>query len=187
MEDEDNELSGTFGGKEWTAEELSAEFNRALAELGWTPVELADRLISLGDYRPYKTVLRGIHRAVEGQVKVSGELLAFVRQEVRYKRRLKRAYGNLEWSRLGDGSWTVKVEDFIITLLPQTKGRWKVHMTHAITGYSPSWPRWQDTLEGAKEIAFLTLDSAINWLLEQEQEEHERRQRGPRRAINLDG
>ncbi|MBY5453942.1 hypothetical protein HFO91_30655 [Rhizobium leguminosarum] len=186
MEDGANDLTGSFGGKNWTAEELSDEFNKALAELGWTPVELADRLISLGDYRPYKTVLRGIHRAVEGQVKVSGELLAFVRQEVRYKRRLKRAYAAVEWAQVGDGSWTAKAEDFIINLQPQTKSRWKVHMTHVITGYSPSWPRWQDTLPAAKDMAFLTLDSAINWLLEQEQEEHERRQRGPRRAINLD-
>jgi hypothetical protein len=164
----EDDHSGISNGTEWTAEELSNEFKRALAELGWTPVEIADRLISLGDYRPYKTVLRGIHRAVEGQVKVSGELLAFVRQEVRYKRRLKRAYGNLEWTQIGDGSWTTKAEDFIITLLPQTKGRWKVHMTHVLTGYSPSWPRWQDTLPAAKDMAFLTLDSAMNWLLEQE-------------------
>ena len=42
------------------------------------------------------------------------------------------------------------------------------NMTHVVSGYSPSWPRWQDGLEAAKEMAFLTLDSAINWLLEQE-------------------
>lgn len=177
MEDEDDGVEGIYSGREWTAEELSAEFNKAVAELGWTPVELADRLLSLGDYRPYKTVLRGIHRAVEGQVKVSGELLALVRQEIRYKRRLKRAYENVEWTQVGDGSWTAKAEDFIINLQPQTKGRWKVHMTHVITGYSPSWPRWQDNLPAAKDMAFLTLDSAINWLLEQEQEKQER---GPR-------
>jgi len=32
------------------------------------------------------------------------------------------------------------------------------------TGYSPSWPRWHDSLQQAKEMAFLTLDNAINWL-----------------------
>ncbi|RVH69192.1 hypothetical protein CN198_14095 [Sinorhizobium meliloti] len=185
MEEDEDTIESIFGTREWTAEELSAEFNKALQELGWTPVELADRMISLGDYRPYKSVLRSIHRAVEGQVKISGELMAFIKQEVRYKRRLKRTYDDLEWTRLGDGSYTTTAEDFIITLLPKSKGRWKVHMTHS-SGYSPSWPRWQESLQAAKDMAFLTLDSAINWLLEYEQQQAAERRTGPRRAINLD-
>lgn len=185
MEDDEETVESVFGGREWTAEELSEEFKKCLSELGWTPVELADRMMSLGDYRPYKSILRGIHRAVEGQIKISGELMALIKQEVRYKRRLKRTYDNLEWTRLGDGSYTTTVEDFIITLLPKTKGRWKVHMTHS-SGFSPSWPRWQDSLQAAKETAFLTLDGAVNWLHEYEQQQAEERQRGPRRAINLD-
>lgn len=186
MDEDEERFDSVFGAKEWTAEELSAELNRTLKELGWTPVDLAERLMSVGDYRPHKTVLRGIHRAVEGQIKVPGELMAFVKQEVRYKRRLKRAYGGLEWTELGDGSWTTKAEDFIITLLPKTKGRWKVHMTHS-SGFSPSWPRWQDSLQAAKDTAFLALDGAVNWLHEYEQQQADERQRGSKRAVNLDG
>lgn len=186
MDDRDEAFDSVFGAKEWTAGELSAEFEKVLQELGWAPIDLAERLVALGDYRPHKTILRGIHRAAEGQIKVPGELMALIKQEVHYKRRLKRAYGNLEWTQLGDGSWSTKAEDFIITLLPQTKKRWKVHMTHVITGYSPSWPRWQDSLQAAKDTAFLTLDAAMNWLLEYEQQQAEDRQSGPRRAINLD-
>ncbi|OBY05959.1 hypothetical protein BAE36_17300 [Rhizobium leguminosarum bv. trifolii] len=185
MEDDEETIESIFDEREWTSEELSAELKKAIDELGWTPVELADRMVSLGDYRPHRTILRGIHRALLGQIKVSGELLALVKQEVRYKRRLRRTYDCLEWTKLPDQSWTTKAEDFIITLLPQTKGRWKVHMMHTETGYSPSWPRWQDSLPKAKEMALLTLDNAINWLAEVEQERTAENQRSPRRAINL--
>ncbi len=170
MEDDEETIESVFGEREWTSEELSAELKKAMDELGWTPVELADRMMSLGDYRPHRTILRGIHRALLRQIKVPGELLALVNQEVRYKRRLKRAYDNLTWTELPDRSLTTRADDFVVTLLPKSKGRWKVHMMHPETGYSPSWPRWQDSLPQAKEMAFLTLDNAINWLLENEQE-----------------
>lgn len=186
MEDDEEAIESIFGEREWTSEELSAELKKSMEELGWTPVELADRMMSLGDYRPHRTILRGIHRALLGQIKVPGELLALVNQEVRYKRRLKKTYDNLEWTQLPDRSWTTKAEDFIMTLLPQSKGRWKVHMMHTETGYSPSWPRWQDSLPQAKEMAFLTLDNAINWLAEVERERVADNSRGPRRAVNLD-
>ena len=185
MEDNIDTLEDIFGGTEYTTEELVIEFKKSLDELGWTPVELADRMMSLGDYRPHKTILRGIHRALLGQIKVSGELLAFIRQEVRYKRRLKKAYDHLEWKPLADGSWTTKAEDFVITLLPQSRGRWKIHMMHPTTGYSPSWPRWQDSLSAAKETAWLTLDAAINWLLECEQQEEAATQQKPRRRVKI--
>lgn len=166
MEDNEDAIETIFGEREWTSEELSAELKKGMDELGWTPVELADRMMSLGDYRPHRTILRGIHRALLGQIKVPGELLALVNQEVRYKRRLKRSYDGLTWTELQDGSLTTKADDFIITLLPKSRGRWKVHMMHPETGYSPSWPRFQDGLRAAKDMAFLTLDNAINWLAE---------------------
>ncbi|AMB86007.1 hypothetical protein AWM79_12135 [Pseudomonas agarici] len=150
---------------ERTPEDLAEEFQKSLAELNWSAVALADRMASLGDYRPYKTILRGINRALEGQVKVSGELLALTRQMVRFKRRLQRTYGPTVWTQLGDGSHTTKIEDFTITLVPQSKGRWLVNLVHE-TGYSPAWPRWQESLDEAKNVAFFTLDNAQNWLLE---------------------
>ncbi|RMP44295.1 hypothetical protein ALO95_200080 [Pseudomonas syringae pv. antirrhini] len=148
-----------------TPEELAEDFKKALKELNWSAVALADRMVSLGDYRPYKTILRGINRALEGQIKVSGELLALTRQMVRFKRRLQRTYGQTVWTQLGDGSHTTKIEDFTITLVPKSKGRWLVNLVHE-TGYSPAWPRWQNSLDDAKNVAFVTLDNAQNWLLE---------------------
>ena len=186
MEENEETIESIFGEREWTSEELAAELMKELNELGWSPVELADRMTSLGDYRPYKTILRGIHRALANKVKVPGELLALVKLEGHYKRRLKRTYDGLEWTRLPDGSWTTKAEGFIITLLPKTKGRWKVQMTHVDSGYSPSFPRWQDSLDQAKEMAWMTLDNAINWLAEVERDRAAERQRGPRRAVNLE-
>lgn len=152
-----------------TPEELAEDFKEALKELNWSAVALADRMVSLGDYRPYKTILRGINRALEGQVKVSGELLAMTRQMVRFKRRLQRTYGQTVWTQLGDGSHTTKIEDFTITLVPQSKGRWLVNLVHE-TGYSPAWPRWQNSLDDAKNVAFVTLDNAQNWLLEYQEQ-----------------
>ena len=141
-----------------------------LDELNWTPAALMDRMRSLGDYRKPATILRGINRALEGEIKPSGELMALVRQAVRFKRRLLRTYGNTAWTKLGDGSHTAQVEDFRITLAPQSKGRWLVVVVHK-DGFSPPYPRWQDTLEAAKHMAFITLDSAQNWLHEYAEEQ----------------
>lgn len=40
----------------------------------------------------YKTIVRGVHRALLGQIKVPGELMAFVRQQVHFECRLKPKY-----------------------------------------------------------------------------------------------
>lgn len=136
-----------------------------LAELGWTASALMYRMRALGDYRLPATILRGINRALEGQIRPSGELLALVRQAVRFQRRLLRSYGNTPWTLLGDGSHTTQLEDFTITLSPQSRGRWRVNLVHK-DGYSPPFPHWQDSLEAAKHVAFITLDNAQNWLQE---------------------
>lgn len=155
---------------ELTSEDLAQDLRHALDELGWSPAALMDRMISLGDYRSPKTILRGINRALAGEIKPSGELRALVRQAVFFQRRLLRTYDHLEWTQLGDGSHTTRIEDFTITLVPQSKGRWLVNLVHT-SGFSPSWPRWQNSLEDAKRMAFITLDNGINWLLEYEEEQ----------------
>lgn len=159
-----------IAGNALTAEDLSQKLRVALDELGWTPAALMDRMLSLGDYRSPKTILRGINRALAGEIKPSGELLALVRQAVFFQRRLLRIYRDVVWTELGDGSHTAQVEDFTITLVPQSKGRWLVNLVHK-GGFSPSWPRWQDTLEAAKYMAFITLDNGQNWVLENEAEQ----------------
>lgn len=141
-----------------------------LAELGWTPAALMDRMRSLGDYRKPQTILRGINRALEGEIKPSGELLALVRQMVCLQRRLLRTYGSLVWTQLGDGSHTTQVDAFRMTLVPKPRSRWLVVVMRE-DGYSPPYPRWQDNLETAKHMAYLTLDNAQNWELDYELEQ----------------
>lgn len=144
-----------------------------LDELNWTPAALMDRMRSLGDYRSPATILRGINRALVGQIRPSGELLALARQAVRFKRRLLRTYEYMAWTELGDGSHTAEVEDFRVTLVPQSKGRWLIVVVHK-NGYCAPYPRWQNTLEAAKHMAFITLDNAQNWIHEcAEEQAHE--------------
>jgi hypothetical protein len=150
---------------EHTAAALAEDLRRALDELSWTAFQLMDQMREWGDYRSPQTILRGINRALEGQIKPSGELLALLRQAVRLQRRLLSIYGATVWTVLGNGSHTTQLEDFTITLAPQSKGRWRVQMLHK-GGYGPDYPRWLDSLEAAKRMAFFTLDNAQNWLLE---------------------
>lgn len=159
-----------FPDAEQITANLAEELRDALDDLGWTPAALMDRMRSLGDYRSPQTILRGLNRALEGRIRPSGELVALVRQMVRFKRRLLRTYGNTVWTELGDGSHTTQIEDFKITLAPQTKGRWLVIVFHE-GGYSPPYPRWQDTLEAAKHMAYITLDNAQNWLRDYAEEQ----------------
>jgi hypothetical protein len=166
MIDEDD----VIGLHERTAEDLAQDLRSALDELGWTSAGLMDRMRSLGDYRTPATILRGINRALEGQIKPSGELVALVRQAVRFQRRLLRTYENTVWTQLGDGSHTTQLEDFTITLAPQTRGRWLVNLVHK-DGYSPPFPRWQESLDAAKRTAFVTLDNGQNWLQENSEEQ----------------
>lgn len=150
---------------ERTAEDLAEILRRSLDELDWTPPALMDRMRALGDYRTPATILRGINRALEGQIKPSGELMALMQQAVRFQRRLLRNYAATIWTPLGDGSHTANVDDFTITLLPESKGRWRVNLVHK-GGLSPKWPRWQNSLEAAKNMAYLTLDDGHNQLRE---------------------
>lgn len=163
-------------GNERTTEELAEDLRRALDELEWTPAALMDRMRSLGDYRTPATILRGINRALEGEIKPSGELLALMQQSVRFQRRLLRTYQDVVWTELGDGSHTALIEDFMITLSPKARGRWRVNLVfrktgHKQDGFSPSWPRFQESLDAAKRMAFMTLDNGQNWLQEYAEEQ----------------
>src|SRR5258708_37587704 len=129
-----------FGPRLLTAEELTAQFQSEIRELGESPVELADRMHKLGDYRSYSTILRGVQRMLSGETRVSGEIRVLMTIMLRQQRRLEQKYANLSWKRLPDGSHSTQAYDFRITLVPQTRGRWLVNLVYK-DGYSPPWPR----------------------------------------------
>jgi hypothetical protein len=154
-----------------TPNQVTVEFQADINELNESPVELADRMSMLGDYRPYNTILRGVQRMLSGETRVSGEMKVLVTMMMRQQRRLKLRYSNLSWNQLPDGSWSTQANDFRVTLVPQKRGRWLVNVVHK-DGYSHPWPRWQDNLESSKKQALVTVEDATDYLLEQDALEH---------------
>jgi len=156
-----------FEPRNKTPEEMTAEFQTQLRELGDSPVELADRMQKLGDDRPYNTILRGIQRMLSGETRVSGEMKALVTMMLRQQRKLKKRHANLTWNQLPDGAYSTQMDDFGITLAPQSRNRWLVNLRHK-DGLSPPWPRWQDSLEAAKHKALICVEDATDYLIELE-------------------
>lgn len=152
-----------FPSEESNTAAIAEGLRETLEELGWSPAQLMDRMRTLGDYRKPQTIMRGLNRALAGEIRPSGELIALTRQMLRFQRRLRRTFGNAVWTQLPDGSHTTQVPDFRITLVPKTKGRWLVLVVHK-DGFSGPYPRWQETLEAAKDMAFICVDSAQNFL-----------------------
>ena len=143
----------------------------AFEEIHATPNSIARRMLELGDYRSQTVIIRGLHRMLAGETRVSGEMLVIANLLVREFRQLLKQYADLEWKTLANGSVTAVADEFNITLHPQTRGRWVVHLVYLKTGYSPPWPQWQPSLEAAKQKAISCLADARN---EVEQLEKER-------------
>ncbi len=151
-------------------EELTKDFQADMQELEETQRELAKRMIDLGDHRSFQAILRGLQRMVAGDTGVSGETRVIVKMLLRRQRRREKKYANLGWQRLPNGTVSTLADDFTVSLIPQTKGRWLVNLVHNKSGWSPSWPAWQDTLETAKRKALTCLDDAYDQLDELERQ-----------------
>ena len=67
--------------------------------------------------------------------------------------RLKVRVSDVEWIP-GETQIHTTLADFKIDLAPETKGRWSITLRHR-SGYSPPWPRWENSLEDAKASAIL--------------------------------
>lgn len=149
-----------------TPEEVTAEFQEQVRELGGCLVELTDQMKKLGDYRPYNAIMEDIQRMVSGEKQVSAEMKVIVTMMLRQQLRLKHKYAELVWTR-EDGSYLAQADDFRISLIPQTRSRWLVSLIHK-DGYRPPWPRWQDNLEAAKRRALVCMEEAAEHLAEGE-------------------
>jgi hypothetical protein len=144
-----------------TPEERMVLFKALLDELDERPTELAKRLIDFGDYRSGPTILRSIQRMASGDTAVSGEMLVIVKMLVNQQRQRNQREIALDWQRQPNGGWSVTVDGFIITLRPESKARWSINLVYIKTGYSPSWPAWQPSLEAAKRKAMTCLADGL--------------------------
>jgi hypothetical protein len=141
-------------------EELVA-LKAGLSELGWTPQRLSNRMISLGDSRSPATIMRSINRAFEGDTRVSGELGAFVRLQVRHLRLLRQVYENLAWKKFDTGE-EARFGDYRL-IVDRRKDKWAVSVTY-LDLRSEQWPKHLDTIELAKDFALIMLDDCVDFV-----------------------
>ena len=142
-------------------EDATRIFQAALKIIDESPGRLALRMQRLGDHRPLGTITRAIQRMASGDTRISGEMQVIVQLMVRERERAAEDVTRLRWSQVGR-TMTAATRDFTITLSPQTRGRWRVSVTHVPTRYSPDWPVWQTSLEDAKIKAILCIDDALH-------------------------
>jgi transcriptional regulator with XRE-family HTH domain len=72
---------------------------------------------------------------------------------------LKISPSEIDWQ-TEEGRWQSRIGEFTATLFPESRGRWSVSLRHN-NGYSPPWPRWEKTLEGAKAAAILNAQQGL--------------------------
>jgi hypothetical protein len=108
-----------------------------------------------------------------GDTRVSGEMQVIVELLMKARRRAEYEAARLKWDEIQQGCFSVKIRDFTVTLSPQTRGRWLVHLMHK-DGYSPPWPNWQTSLEEAKIKAMLCLEDAVDDLRATEMDQAKR-------------
>lgn len=160
---EQDEIDGDdFLQRKRTPEEITQEWLAALNELGLSAVELADYMKNNGgDYRPYASVLRSIQRMISAESRVSGEMFVIVRMLHRQYLRLRERHPNIQWESHPTGVLSAKVDDWTVSLSPQTKGRWIVICSDA-NGSSPPFGRWQQNLASAKNKALVCVEEGMN-------------------------
>lgn len=138
-----------------------ASFRDGLAELGWSPKRLAKRMISLGDNRSPAAILRSINRAYEGDTKISGQLAAFVKLQVRQLRLLRKLYAGLDWTEFDTGE-EARLDGYRL-IVDKRRDKWAVSVSHR-TGRSEQWPNHLDSIDLAKDFALIMLDDCMDFV-----------------------
>ncbi len=156
-----DQVDEDLGASPYSPEDATRLFQAALKIIDESPGRLALRMQRLGDHRPLGTITRAIQRMAAGETKVSGEMQVVVQLLVRERERAAEDVMRLRWSQVGK-TMTAATRDFTITLSPQSRGRWKVSVTHVPTRYSPDWPVSQTSLEDAKVKAILCIEDALH-------------------------
>lgn len=148
--------------EEPSAQTAHSEFRERLSRLGETQTSLARRLSNLGDRRNFLATLRSVQRMANGEARVSGEMIAILQLMERDQNRARRLASEVAWERQRDGTLVSFVQDFRLTITPQSKGRWQIYAVHLPTQYSPEMPHWRDSLEAAKIRAVQCVDEGLD-------------------------
>ncbi len=161
-----------FEGRPPTDEELRSQFISALEEISFTPHELLKWMNLRGDYRDSSASIRSIQRIISGETRVSGTMMVLVKSLVRQHRRLKAQHPNIEWSITEYGIHCAEVDGWMVSISPQSKGRWLLSCRKGPNndGYSPPFGRWLDSLDEAKNKALMAVEEGIADLAEFYQE-----------------
>lgn len=140
--------------------ELRAEFLAALEEVSFTPSELLKWMRHRGDYRDSSASVRGIQRIVAGETRISGPMMVLVNVLVRQHRRLKAQHPDVKWTINQYGSYTAIVDGWHIYITPKSKGRWLLSCSNGPNreDFSPTFGRWLDSLDEAKNKALMAME-----------------------------
>jgi len=77
----------------------------------------------------------------------------------------RRGQQTTQWTERDNGGLTAEIQGVILTLHPQSRGRWSIHARHVAEGpdgYSPSIPHWRSSLKAAKILAVLAVDETLD-------------------------
>jgi DNA-binding XRE family transcriptional regulator len=79
--------------------------------------------------------------------------IGFLRARPLMAKRVQGRVGDIAWSEYEHG-YTAQIGEFKAWVTRQTHARWSIHLEHE-SGYSPSWPQWENSLDMAKGAAAL--------------------------------
>lgn len=144
------------------------EFLKEYLNLDKTPTELAKEMKGWGDHRSLATILRSIQRMASGDTSFSGEMRVIISMMLYQQELNERKYKNLIWEEHKNGTLSTMVDEFTLSLYPQTRGRWLISVVYK-NGYSHPWPSWQTNINAAKRKGLMCLEDAKRQILESEQ------------------
>lgn len=133
-------------------EEMTLSFRADVGKYAGGTAGLGATMIRWGDYRSSEAIARSLQRVMSGDIRVSGEMCVIMTAIRQNWLRSERLVHETVWIQHDDLSVTAEVADFSVTIYPATKGRWRSNLVHK-SGYSPSWPTWQNNIEDAKRAA----------------------------------
>jgi hypothetical protein len=127
-----------------------------------TPIDVAAYMCKNGDYRNLSNTTRSIRRMPLGNMRVDGAMQAVVTILLRQRLRLRVKYSHLQWQKDQHGVYSTQIENWQISLRPQTNRRWRLSCRHVSSGHISVYRRWLESLDEAKDTALFWVEEAMN-------------------------